>query len=229
LRRVPRLIGSRIWLTAASMEEAGVAPSTHDVLIPHGNYLPWIAETRPGVVTTSKPSGSVRLLSFGALRPYKNVEETIAAVAASDGFSLLAAGGGRDEGYIAELISLAGGADNVEVRHGQVPDEELIDLILEADAVVASYKDFYNSGVAFLALSLDRPVIVPDGPMTRELREEFGAAWIGLYDPPLTPDGLRQAWDAVASHPPAVVWSPERAWPNVSRAHADLYRRVAGR
>ncbi|MCW2751954.1 MAG: hypothetical protein JWR83_3064 [Aeromicrobium sp.] len=229
LRRFKPLVRGQVWLTESSMAEAGVTPSPTEAVIPHGDFKPWIASVRPDVDTSRTPSGRIRLASFGTLKPYKNLEEAIAAVAASDAFSLTIAGNGRDPGYVASLTALADAADNVEVHDGHLPDDELLDLILGSDAVVAAYKNFYNSSVAFLALSLDRPVIVPDGPMTRELRDEFGAEWIGLYDGPLTPEGLRQAWLTVAGHEGTPTWSPQRAWPTIGQAHADLYRQVANR
>jgi beta-1,4-mannosyltransferase len=229
LEKIKPLIRGQVWLTPSSMAEADVGPSPNEVVIPHGDFRPWIATVRPDVDTSRTASGRIRLASFGALKPYKNLEGVIAVVRDSDDFSLTVAGNGRDPGYVASLTSLARDADNVEVHDGHLPDNELIDLVLGSDAVVAAYKDFYNSSVTFLALSLDRPVIVPDGPMTRELRDEFGAEWVGLYEGPLTPDGLRQAWQAIAGHEGSPTWSPQRAWPTIGRAHADLYRQVADR
>lgn len=229
LRLVPRVVRGQVWLTESSMREAGVSPSATEVFISHGEFAPWISRVRPGIDTSRTPSQPIRLASFGGLKPYKNLEEVIAAVAGSDDFSLVVAGTARNQAYVDSLAALAADAGNVELRNEHLPDDDLIDLVLGSDAVIVAYKEFYNSGVVFLSLGLDRPVIVPDGPMTRELRDEFGAEWVGLYDAPLTHAGLERAWRDVATRQGSPAWSPQRAWPRIGRAHADLYRTVSGR
>ena len=107
-------------------------------------------------------------------------------------------GASADPDYTASIADLAARADNVNLVVGRVADQDLIDEVLAADAVLLTYRDLYNSGVVFLALSLGRPVIVRDGPAARELQREYGPEWVGTYEGPLTSDGLRRAWHSVA-------------------------------
>jgi len=46
---------------------------------------------------------------------------------------------------------------------------------------VLNYQRVTNSGAALLALSLDRPVILPETPVFRELRDEVGGDWVFLF------------------------------------------------
>jgi beta-1,4-mannosyltransferase len=220
-------VRARIWLTEFSRAESGT-DSNLDVVIPHGDYRPWIGRMRPdGVAQDRTPGRPVRLLSLGIIRRYKNFEESIVVVSRCKDFTMSIMGASTDPDYTATIADLAGIADNVNLVVGRVADQDLIDEVLAADAVLLTYRDLYNSGVVFLALSLGRPVIVRNGPAARELQREYGPEWVGTYEGPLTSDGLRRAWHSVARTTGAPVGSPDRAWPKIVRAHAQLYRRVA--
>ena len=78
-------VRARIWLTEFSRAESG-SHSHLDVVIPHGDYRPWIVRMRPdGVALGRTPGRPVRLLSLGIIRRYKNFEESIAVVSAMRG------------------------------------------------------------------------------------------------------------------------------------------------
>jgi len=220
-------VRARVWLTEFSLAESA-ADSLLDVVIPHGDYRPWVRRLRPdGVLSVRDSEGPVHLLSLGFIRRYKNFEEGVAVVKRCPDFTLSIMGGSLDADYTASITNLARGADNVNLVVGRVAEQELIDAVVAADALLVTYQDLYNSGIVFLALSLNRPVIVRDGQAARELQREYGPAWIGTYPGPLTPDGLREAWRSVVAAEGAPEGSPDRAWPTIARAHARLYRQVA--
>lgn len=157
-------------------------------LIPHGHYRDWYE---------SSGRSSVRgaLLLFGLIRPYKGVDSLINAFASvNDSVLTLRVVGRPATPQIAlELADLAARDDRISTKFAFVPDDELADEIAKSEFVVLPYRDLHNSGAALLALSMDRPIIVPTTEATSMMAEEFGDAWVVRYAAPLSPDSLLAA------------------------------------
>jgi beta-1,4-mannosyltransferase len=66
------------------------------------------------------------------------------------------------------------------LRHAD--DDELVEAVGEAQVVVLPYRQMHNSGALLLALSLDRRVLVPSGPVTDELAARVGEHWVCTAD-----------------------------------------------
>jgi beta-1,4-mannosyltransferase len=196
-----------------------------DVCIPRGDYEPMygtIRERGPRV-----PPSPGKLLLFGVLRPYKGIERLIDAVREADdeGLELLVTGGVFRESYGRELLR-ANDAKNVTVRIQVLSDEELAEVIQHSAIVVLPYRDMYNSGAALLSLTLRRPILVPDSPTMRELRQEVGEHWVHLFEGELTTEHLRQAVRAAAVAPACGPDLTRRDWARVGRSYAALYDSV---
>jgi len=98
-----------------------------------------------------------------------------------------------------------------------------------ADLVVLPYEDILHSGSALLALSFDRPVLVPARGAMDELRRDVGTNWVYTYDPPLRPTDLHAALDAARTAPRAERAPLEdRSWPRLAEKTVALYDRVLG-
>lgn len=157
------------------------------VVVPHGHYRDWFAGLAlPGHV---KPAD---LLFFGQVRPYKGIPGLLEAFAAVDdpGLSLAIAGAATDAGLAETISRRAQGDPRVNALLRRIPDDELAALVRASTLVVLPYDDFYNSGAALLALSLDTPILVPANSVTRQLAAEVGDGWVLTYDGPLTADTL---------------------------------------
>ena len=76
-----------------------------------------------------------------------------------------------------------------------LPDDELPTLLAAADLVVLPYRRIQNSGSAILALSANRPVLVPDLGAMRELQADVGGEWVRLYDGELAAEDLLASLD----------------------------------
>ena len=77
-----------------------------------------------------------------------------------------------------------------------VPVEDVQAHFAAADLVVLPYRKTLNSAVALLALSFDRPVLVPNAGSMAELQREVGAEWVLIYEGSegaLTGNDLRDA------------------------------------
>jgi len=122
------------------------------------------------------------LLTLGYVRRYKNIAELVRAfVSASATDAQLAVVGRLGSEALGEEIEAARGDDErVHLRLGAATPQEVVSWHAAADVVVLAHdtSSSLNSGAALLALSLDRPVVMPDGPSARELRDQVGAEWV---------------------------------------------------
>ena len=112
-------------------------------------------------------------LFFGGIRPYKNVDAAIGALAAdtTGAFELLVAG--RESGYpdaesvpadglgrTRALALRAGVATRVHLMPGPFGYAETSELFDAADVVLLPYHESWGSGLLLLAMSFGKPVIV---------------------------------------------------------------------
>lgn len=195
------------------------------VTVPHGDYRSWYAQhakrsTVPG-----------QFGYVGLVRRYKGVESLVAAFSgtAGDHPQLTLRVGGRPStaALAAAIEALAGGDPRTELNLRQLSDGELVDIVTSSELVVLPYRFMHNSAGALTALSLGRPVLVPDNEVNRSLREEVGPGWVYLYQGDLVSETLTRTLQSVRSD----VRSPEpdlsnRGWDETGRLHADAYRKV---
>jgi len=193
------------------------------VTIPHGTYADWYADApHPARVPG-------RLVYAGLVRPYKGVDDLIATFEQLDGpdLSLHVSGRPADADYGRTVARLANRDPRIVVDLRHVPDDVLAREIGEAMLVVLPYREMHNSGAALLALSLDRPVLVPANGVTDALACEVGEQWVQRFSGELDADALRRALEAVR----ALVGSPDlsaRSWEAIADAHVAAFVRAVG-
>jgi glycosyltransferase involved in cell wall biosynthesis len=168
----------------------------------HGHYLPSMVS--PPTPRRS-PASPVRLLHFGQIRPYKNIELLIECVKAlPEGcVHLTVAGKADDLDLIRRLRDLANRASYIELdlRSELLSDEQLETMLDMADAVVLPYRQVLNSGAALFALSRNRPVLAPSIGSLPELRETAGMDWVHLYEGDLTTGHIQGFVSALQAEP----------------------------
>ena len=104
--------------------------------------------------------------SPGELKPYKNLENIIAAInelatsSPSQQIKLLLAGPATSEKYVQSLRKL--GKDNIIIIDRPLADDEIPEIMSAIDAAVFSFKDIFASSGVVLALSYNLPTIAPD-------------------------------------------------------------------
>ena len=130
------------------------------------------------------PSGSVKLVYVGVVRPYKNLEVLVEAAAQAPGLELLVCGMVMDKSTGEALRSLSGRARHIKLDLWDAPLEDAAfeGVVDSADAVVLPYRNILNSGSVLFALSRNRPVLAPNIGSLPELREQVGRDWVYLYD-----------------------------------------------
>jgi beta-1,4-mannosyltransferase len=92
---------------------------------------------------------------------------------------------------------------------------------------VLPYREVLNSGSALLALSCDRPVLVPSIGSLAELEGVAGSAWVRTYAGPLTSDQIENAlcWAVDTRRPPRPRLE-KLDWDEIAAATLDAYRTV---
>jgi glycosyltransferase involved in cell wall biosynthesis len=190
----------------------------------HGHYRDWF--TTPPV-----PVRPGRLAFFGQIRRYKNVDGLLAAFRettdAGQELSLRVVGRPTSPGLAAELRTAAASDPRVTLDLGFVEDADLVAEITAAELVVLPYREMHNSGSSLTALSLGRPVLVPDNAANRTLAAEVGAGWVLRYPGELTGDALLGGLARLRTSPPAAPPDLHRRnWDCSGNAHLAAYRRA---
>ncbi|HUQ15890.1 MAG TPA: glycosyltransferase [Gemmatimonadales bacterium] len=177
-------------------------------------------------------SDGARVLAFlGLVRPYKNVPHlvrTVRALPPEAGEVVLIVGGAPHSSALAdEVREAAGGDPRVRLALEHVPDEDVQRYLRAADLVVLPFRDITNSASALLALSFDRPVLVPALGAMGELQALAGADWVCTYEEQLTSDVLAAALDRAVKRPPGSPRLDAFEWPEIARQTLSAY--LAGR
>lgn len=184
-----KLTTSTIHLTAATVphdarSNTTITDDSHTV-IKHTHYRDHLTEH-----PRSQPVPG-RFVFAGLIRNYKNVPELIAAFRAipDDTVSLRIVGTAQSEALRAEITDAMGNDPRISTDLRYLTDADLVTEITSAGIVVLPYRELHNSGMALMALSLDRPVLLPHGPSSTELAAEL-PDWVHTYSGPLTPETL---------------------------------------
>ena len=164
------------------------------VTVPHGHYRDWFA----GRHRTPRTPG--RVAFAGLIRPYKNAAALVAAFRGipDPRSSLVVAGNPDREELAAAVRGAATGDPRISLRLEHLDDGDLVDVVTGAQLVALPYREMHNSGAALLALSLDRPILVPDNEVTAELAAEVGEQWVLRYAGELSTATLREALEQAA-------------------------------
>lgn len=193
------------------------------VVILHGHYRDWYGR-HPQVATQA---GS--LVFFGLVRPYKGVEELVAAFreVGREGLRLTIAGRPLNDETAQRLARLVDGDPRIDLDLRFLDEPELVRLVSAAELVVLPYREMYNSGSLLAALSLDRPVLVPRSPVNGLVSDEVGPGWVHVYDGPISAAVIEATLDAVRSRtsprPPDLG---RREWGDAGGQHVAAYRRA---
>ena len=167
----------------------------------HGSY--------PGEMKPFSPrpsNGPIRLISFGLIRPYKNLHALVCASEQLDDklTELHIVGMRLDQQYSDDLEGA--GANNPSVqfdlRDDFLTNEELNAILDCADGIVLPYTKIMNSGSAIHALSRGKPVLVPAMGSMPELREMVGSSWVSLFDGQIDGEDLAAFAEHVRNIPP---------------------------
>jgi len=176
---------------------------TKVVVAPHGLYTAYPREPAARARLRRElgvAPGERLVLCFGGIRPYKNVEAVVGALALEpQPFRLLVAG--RESGYpdsthadplrrTRRLVDAAGLMDRTHFRVGPFAYRETAAFFEAADIVALPYLEGYGSGILLLAMSFGKHVIATAAGGMTEYLQHYGAHDV-IAAP--TADGVRSA------------------------------------
>lgn len=219
--KVVHALDRRTTLRIVLNERTPLSSTDPSVLIPHGHYRDWYAEPPADQIVSG------RFLTFGLIRAYKGIDELVKAFSATDSTELsLTIAGRPDSKLTADITRDLSSADaRINLNLKFLPDDELVKEISEAALVVLPYREVHNSGVALLALSMNRPILVRDAPATRLLVDEFGTGWVNLFSGELSAHALEAALKNSSSITnESRVDMSSRDWDVLASKLVDAYR-----
>jgi glycosyltransferase involved in cell wall biosynthesis len=200
-------------------------------VIPHGHYRGEYAvdasvdaRRELGIAPYAKV-----VLFFGLIREYKNVPGLIRAFreVAGEDRVLLVAGRPHSAELAEALRREAAGDPRIRLHLQSIPNERVQLFFRAADLVALPYRDILNSGTALLALSFNRPVLVPGRGAMSELRASIGADWVRTYTGDVGSAELEQAlqW-AVGMDRPAEAPLSALEWPKIAEQTVQAYSEI---
>jgi glycosyltransferase involved in cell wall biosynthesis len=195
--RLLSLVDAHVVHSAYDLRAIPAAYSLGDALVrvmPHGPYDHLV---RPVVIPANPVAHPpFQLLYIGVVRPFKGVEDLVAAFSALDRDQAsefrLSVVGETWEGWIApdEAIARSPHADLIERVDRYVTDAELAAYVARADAIVLPYHRSSMSGPLHIAMAAGLPVVVTAvGGLVEVVQEYTGAVLV----PPRDPIALREA------------------------------------
>lgn len=201
-------------------------------VIPHGHYRDEYPDevSREAARDALGLPRTARVVAFlGALRPYKNVPALLAAFRdlPGDDWRLVVAGQPLNPDLRADVERAAGDDGRIRLDLAFVPRDRVQIYTRAADLLVFPYRDILNSGSALLALSFDRPILVPNRGAMAELRRSVGDEWVRTYDGDLSAEALADAvaW-AEATPRDGARLLRDLDWDEIARQTVDAYDAV---
>jgi len=232
-RFIPRVDGaislSETGLSIAKAKFPGLQ-RVPTVVIPHGHYRgQYPMSAVQGRESLGIPANARVVLFFGAVRAYKNIVALVHAfreVATPD--ALLYIVGQPNTAALTEEIRKAASTDNrVRVVFEFVKNEDVSKFMQAADLVVLPYRTILNSGSALLALSFNRPILVPDLGSMGDLKNDFGSAWVQTFSGNLDAPTLERSLDWSAQPRPSICPMPEKYnWQSIRSETIRFYERI---
>jgi len=209
--------------------------STPAFVVPHGDYRGSYPKTVSGVEARRKLGISADksvVLFFGGIFAYKNVPHLIDTFLRADLLDavLLVAGAPSNAQEGRELTELAKHDSRIQLHLRRIPDDEVQLFFAAADLAVLPFREILNSGSAVLALSFDRPVLVPALGSMPELRMRVGGDWVRTYPGELNVPELQAAiaWARNSQRPVRPDLS-DFDWSNIARDTVAVYKQLTDR
>lgn len=224
----PGLLAARTRFSGLANVPAWIVPHPHY----RGQYPDTLDRAAARKRLNIKHDAKVMLV-FGRMYEYKNVPALIGAVrdAPDREWVVLVAGKPRNTAIAQELRAL--GSRDARIRYflEYIPPNDVQVFFRAADLVVEPYREILNSGTALLALSFDRPVLIPHRGAGIDLINDFGSPWVHTFEGTLTPDKLGRTLCEIAGLPERTAGKHVDCIDasRVGDKMVDVYRQLVGR
>lgn len=170
-----------------------------------------------------------RVFCIAPVTPGRDLEGPLQDFTTPSGIPLRVAGEASTE--LSGLTGQVAVATESGKRAERVSDGALVTEMSAAGLVVVPrVAELEDLSLLLLALSLDRPVLVPDTESTRQLADEVGSAWVHRYPGELTTAALDAATQALRTNPPTGRPNLDGRDPgDTSARYAELFRAAAAK
>ncbi|MBA2382645.1 MAG: glycosyltransferase [Chloroflexi bacterium] len=235
----PAVIGLATGFAVHSSHDAVLVRSRYRVgirrplaILPHGphDHYRTTAGDAPLAALRSAPAGATNFLFFGIIRPYKGLEDLVAAFDAIppdriEDYWLTVVGETWEGWHLpGERIAASRYADRITFVNRYVHDAELDAHLRGADVVVLPYRRSSLSGPLHVAMGYGLPVVMTNVGGNAEAGEGYGGLFLvePADVPALTAVMLGDAIRTVAryEHP--------RSWAETAIAYEQILDQLAG-
>lgn len=219
LDRIDAATSADIHLNDQTPQRAAIPSTT----IRHGHYREWFAEYPQSAPTPG------RIGYVGLIRRYKGVEDLVSAFVEWNlpDVQLHISGKPSSTELVRTLEERAAGDDRVTIDPRFLSEAELVEAISASELIVLPYRHMHNSGTALAALSLGRPVLVPDNDVNRALADEAGAGWVHTFSGAISAEAIARAWESSRGRSSEPDLSA-RDWSDAAASHLAAFRRSIG-
>ncbi|MCO5215738.1 MAG: glycosyltransferase family 4 protein [Thermomicrobiales bacterium] len=201
-------------------------------IIPHGlystSYENTIDSSEARTHLNLAPENKV-ILFFGNVRPYKNVPELIYAFRKIEdcSYRLIIAGRPIDQQIKEEISALAADDNRIMLQLDFIQPNDVQVYLNASDILVLPFREILNSGSTHLAISFNKPVLVPKIGSLEEIAEEFGSDLVMTYDGELNAEILTDALEQACSSPECYPQIPDYLqWSSIGANTISAYREL---
>jgi glycosyltransferase involved in cell wall biosynthesis len=195
-------------------------PGVPTVVVPHG---PYDHHRGAGRVPRGRAE-PIRLLYFGTIRPYKGLEDLVAAfdelqARGTQAYRLTVVGETWEQWELPlRMISRSPYAECIEVTNRYVDDREVAAAFAGADIVVLPYRRSSSSGPLHIAMAEGLPTVVTAvGGLVEATRGYAGAVLVEPGDPGSLCEGITRASGMVGR-----TYADARSWDDTQEAMRSL-------
>ncbi len=201
-------------------------------IIPHGHYR----DIYPNTVSKKEAREflnipqEVSVVGFiGQIRPYKNLPSLIHAFKKieSPPARLIIAGNAYCAQTRNKILNLIKNDQRIAFHDKFIPVEKLQYYLNSFDLVALPFTEILNSGSAILAVSFNKPVLVPNKEVFLDFKSLIGSDWIYTFEDELDSKQLNFALESVRyreeNRKPNL---DSLSWPKLSKMTIDFYNHV---
>ncbi|QNI33068.1 glycosyltransferase family 4 protein [Alloacidobacterium dinghuense] len=230
IRRVDGVISLSETALKMALEKFGQLRILPTAIIRHGHYRNQYAQCPPDARSSLGIDSDTRvILFFGEIRGYKNVDVLVRAFRGvqNERAHLLIAGRPKHDALGAAIAKEGARDSRVRLELAYIDPALVGKYFGAADLVVLPYRHILNSGAALLALSFNRPVLVPDLGAMSELTVDFGDDWIRTFSGEIDAAKLESALEWAGRRRPLECPMPqEYLWETIRSQTLSFYRQV---
>jgi glycosyltransferase involved in cell wall biosynthesis len=190
-------------------------PEEQVQVIPHGLYDQYKQVSREEARQKLRMDGDYVILSFGLIRPYKGIPNLVKAFGelpesiALKSRLLIAGEIWEDRAAVVQSIESSKYKDRITLIDNYIPDDDIPLYFNATDVVALPYLRASQSGVAHIAMTFGKPIVVSRvGGLEESMADYSGTFFV----PPGDSSAIREAIVKLYGERPGPFEPPKRGW-----------------